>query len=213
MNNNYHTQIDPQQTQWQLAKQLHDQQLAHQANKNKMFISDHKQDSEIELSDVEDEPVQQPTQQPLQQSEANTINARIQNIVSKQQSNVQQTVPQQTNVQQTIPQQQAVQQQKVQQSVPQQQIQSKPKQQNTAQQNQQQKTPEETKSNKKGIILDYILIPILIIVLIVAMFHPKVSQYFDKYLPDSASFKGIITRAGIVAIVYIVVRLIGGFCM
>lgn len=70
---------------------------------------------------------------------------------------------------------------------------------------------EKDSNTTKKIALNYLIIPIVLLIVMIAVFHPKTSCYFDKYLPSSASLLGIASRGGIVIVVYIIVRLLGGF--
>ena len=61
------------------------------------------------------------------------------------------------------------------------------------------------KSNKT---IEYIIIPLLLVCVFVALVHPKTSGLLEKYLPKMENIKGYLVRGLILAIVYIVIKLV-----
>ena len=59
---------------------------------------------------------------------------------------------------------------------------------------------------KSNATTDYIIIPVLLIIVFVFLVHPKTSGFLEKYLPKMASMKGYLTRGLILALVYMVVK-------
>lgn len=66
------------------------------------------------------------------------------------------------------------------------------------------------KSNSKKLIANYIIIPIILIIVFIILVHPK-TGFLNKYISDIGSSKGIIIRALILALVYIIITLLMSF--
>ena len=69
--------------------------------------------------------------------------------------------------------------------------------------------PEQPK--KSCVTLNYLIIPILILIVVMAVLHPKTAPLFDKFLPPVSSMTGMLARGGAVVLAYILTRFIGGF--
>lgn len=61
---------------------------------------------------------------------------------------------------------------------------------------------------RRNKMIDYIVIPILLIPMFILLTHPFANKYFGKYLPEMKNFKGYIVRGVILAILYIMIRFI-----
>lgn len=232
MNNNYHTQIDkqnmlneiaqnnhllqqqsfqgtpvgknqsqnqsqgqsqnPQSTQ--LMQQLYTQQAAQQATQNQLYNqqmnnngntgnTDLDDIEEIELSDLK------PTQAP--------VPIPTSNPASKINNQIQQILPQATTPQaiQTVSTAQPLPIQP--QSIP---AHPLPPASITT----------DVKSNKpaSNAMVEYVVIPILLIIVFIVLIHPKTSGMMDKYLPSINTTKGILVRAVILGMVYIIISFI-----
>lgn len=61
-------------------------------------------------------------------------------------------------------------------------------------------------NTESNMMVDYLITPLILIVLFVVLVHPKTSGILDKYLPSITNFKGLLIRGAILAITYIVIR-------
>lgn len=61
-------------------------------------------------------------------------------------------------------------------------------------------------ANKTNTTMEYIIIPIILLCVFVALVHPKTSGLLEKYLPKMDSMKGYLTRGLIFALIYIVIK-------
>ena len=61
---------------------------------------------------------------------------------------------------------------------------------------------------KESTMVQYIIIPILLICIFVALVHPRTSKYLEKYLPKMKNMKGYLIRGLILAILYIAIKFI-----
>lgn len=68
----------------------------------------------------------------------------------------------------------------------------------------------EKESDKKSKIVEYAVIPILLLVIFIVLLHPKTSGLLSKYLPPITTNKGILYRAGILAVSYILITFVTG---
>lgn len=50
---------------------------------------------------------------------------------------------------------------------------------------------------------EFIIIPLIIILMVIVMFHPQTEKYFEKYLGNSKEMKGIIFRSLLISLTYI----------
>lgn len=66
-------------------------------------------------------------------------------------------------------------------------------------------------AKKSGALLNYLIIPIVILIVVMAILHPKTAPIFDKFLPPASSLTGMLARSGAVVVAYILTRFIGGF--
>ncbi|XWV24883.1 hypothetical protein QJ856_gp0900 [Tupanvirus deep ocean] len=198
------TAMNPAAMNPQLMQQLYAQQMAQQAQQNQLYQQQQRlnnqsnqqyqqqqqpiaDDDEIELSDSKPEPKQKivsnpDTKQPQQ------INKQIQQLIQNNEENADAVVQQQA-VQK--PDKNAIQPKK-----PTPQLQYPP---------QIKYVPVEKPQNKT---MEYIVIPILLIVVFVALVHPKTSAILEKYLPQLTSTKGILIRGAVLAVLYLVIRFI-----
>ena len=64
---------------------------------------------------------------------------------------------------------------------------------------------------KNTAIIQYLIIPLLIVALFVALVHPKTSAMLNKYIPPMTDMKGYCIRGVILAIAYLVVQLVANF--
>ncbi|XWV26131.1 hypothetical protein QJ857_gp0949 [Tupanvirus soda lake] len=186
----------------QLMQQLYAQQMAQQAQQNQLYQQQQQKlnnqtnqqfpqqqpiadDDEIELSDTKPEPKQKASTQDTKQPQQ--INKQIQQLI---QNNDEQPDPTAQQLAQKID-KNAIQAKK-----PNTQIQYPP---------QIKYVPVEKPQSK---MMEYIVIPILLIVVFVALVHPKTSSILEKYLPQLTSTKGILIRGAVLAVLYIVIRFI-----
>ena len=68
--------------------------------------------------------------------------------------------------------------------------------------------PQTVCKSKTNIAVDYIIIPIILVIIFVLITYPKTSKILRKFLPPMRNLKGFIIRGLILAIAYIVVRLL-----
>ncbi len=61
---------------------------------------------------------------------------------------------------------------------------------------------------KPNNIVTYGVIPIVLIITFIILVHPKTSSILGKYLPPMTSMKGYLIRGVILAVVYVVLRLV-----
>ncbi|AGC02023.1 hypothetical protein H012_gp436 [Acanthamoeba polyphaga moumouvirus] len=61
---------------------------------------------------------------------------------------------------------------------------------------------------KKNNFVEYIVIPIILIIIFVFIVHPKTSKIVNKYLPTPKSFLGLVSRGVVLALGYIIIRLL-----
>ena len=61
---------------------------------------------------------------------------------------------------------------------------------------------------KSNIVVEYIVIPAMLVGIFVLLTHPKTSAYLRKYVPPMKNMKGFIIRGLILAIAYIIIRMI-----
>lgn len=59
---------------------------------------------------------------------------------------------------------------------------------------------------KDNNITEFIVVPVLLFIVFVALVHPKTSVFLDKYLPNMSNTKGIFIRGFILAIIYIIIK-------
>ena len=64
------------------------------------------------------------------------------------------------------------------------------------------------KPKQSNVMINYVIIPIIIILVFVSMVHPKTSKIINKYLPPMEKISGMFARGLILAIVYVVARLL-----
>ncbi len=67
--------------------------------------------------------------------------------------------------------------------------------------------PQTVCKSKTNIAVDYVIIPIILVIVFVLITYPKTSKILRKFLPPMRNLKGFAIRGLIIAIVYIVVRL------
>lgn len=65
---------------------------------------------------------------------------------------------------------------------------------------------DKTKSSNK--MTDYFIFPLLLLIIFILLVHPYTSKYLDKYLPPMKNIKGYAIRGLILAIAYIVIKLL-----
>lgn len=69
-------------------------------------------------------------------------------------------------------------------------------------------------TKKNNTVVQYVVIPILLVIIFVALVHPKTSAILEKYIPKMTNMKGYLVRGAILAILYIVIititNMIGG---
>ena len=58
---------------------------------------------------------------------------------------------------------------------------------------------------KNNILTNYIVVPIILIIIFIFLVHPKTSSLLEKYLPKMNSNKGYLVRGVVLAILYIIV--------
>jgi hypothetical protein len=68
----------------------------------------------------------------------------------------------------------------------------------------------ESNTKKENNMIDYIIIPILLILIFVILVHTSTNKYLERYLPEMNSLKGYVVRGTILAFLYVIVRLISG---
>lgn len=61
---------------------------------------------------------------------------------------------------------------------------------------------------KKDPIYKTLLLTVFIFILFILLVHPKTSTILDKYIPAISTTKGILIRAGILSVAYLVISLI-----
>jgi len=61
-------------------------------------------------------------------------------------------------------------------------------------------------SKSKNTITEYVVIPVLLMIVFIILVHPKTSGMLEKYIPKMTSMKGYLVRAFILAIMYIIIR-------
>uniref|UniRef100_A0A6G6ACP3 Uncharacterized protein n=1 Tax=Borely moumouvirus TaxID=2712067 RepID=A0A6G6ACP3_9VIRU len=59
---------------------------------------------------------------------------------------------------------------------------------------------------KKNNIVEYVVIPIILVIIFVFIVHPKTSKIVNKYLPSPKSFMGLLSRGVVLALGYIIIR-------
>ncbi|AUV58511.1 hypothetical protein [Bandra megavirus] len=59
---------------------------------------------------------------------------------------------------------------------------------------------------KKNNTVDYIIMPIILIILFVFLVHPKTSKIIGKYLPQPRSLLGLVSRGLVLAVAYVIIR-------
>lgn len=57
-------------------------------------------------------------------------------------------------------------------------------------------------------LTEYIIIPIFLMVIFFLLTYPSTSKFFNKYLPNQNSTKGVLVRAFILAIFYIIIKMV-----
>lgn len=65
---------------------------------------------------------------------------------------------------------------------------------------------QQNKSQSK--LTEYVIMPIVILVAFILIMHPSTSKFFNKFLPSSRSTKGLFVRGLLLAIIYVVARMI-----
>lgn len=58
------------------------------------------------------------------------------------------------------------------------------------------------------LMTNYIVIPVLLVIFFIILVHPKTSKFLQKYVPPMKDMKGFLIRGMILAIAYIVVKLV-----
>lgn len=64
------------------------------------------------------------------------------------------------------------------------------------------------KSKLKNYAIDYALVPALLTVAFIGLIHPMTSGYIEKFAPKMTDLKGIAIRGAILAVIYIVIKLV-----
>ncbi len=62
--------------------------------------------------------------------------------------------------------------------------------------------------SSRRMIANYVVIPIILAIIFIILVNPKISKYFDKYLPAMSTMKGYGARAAILAVSYIIIELL-----
>lgn len=65
--------------------------------------------------------------------------------------------------------------------------------------------PEPVSKKPNNKIKEYVVMPVILVILFVILVHPSTSKMMEKYIPSLESTKGIIVRGVILAILYIVI--------
>jgi len=68
--------------------------------------------------------------------------------------------------------------------------------------------PTQPESQMKNYAIEYALIPIFIVIIFVLLVHPTTSTYLEKYIPKMVDLKGYAIRGIILAIMYIIIKII-----
>jgi len=55
---------------------------------------------------------------------------------------------------------------------------------------------------------DYLIIPVVLLIMFLILVHSVTNQYLDKYLPPMKDMKGYFARGIILVVIYIIVRFI-----
>ena len=64
------------------------------------------------------------------------------------------------------------------------------------------------KTGSTNILSDYLLVPVILLIIFIVFFYPKTAKIFDKYLPALTTLKGIVIRGSILVVCYILIKLI-----
>ena len=57
-------------------------------------------------------------------------------------------------------------------------------------------------------VVEYVVIPILLIIVFIFLVHPKTSRILGKYLPKMKTMGGFVVRGSILAIIYLIIRIL-----
>lgn len=68
--------------------------------------------------------------------------------------------------------------------------------------------PKPKKSKLKNYAIDYALVPALLAAAFIGLVHPMTSGYIEKFAPKMTDLKGIAIRGAMLAVIYIVIKLI-----